>query len=78
MNALGLPRKKGTAFLCLVTDRDHVVEFLSYEPIHRLGPVAGDIDTDLAHRFYGQWIHPAWCRAGAEHLEKAATNLQRT
>ena len=69
MNALGLPRKDGTAFLCLVTDRDHVVEFLSYELIHRLGPVVGDIDTNLAHRLYGKRVDAARLHARAKYLK---------
>jgi hypothetical protein len=27
----------------------------------------------LARCLNGQWIHPAWCRAGAEHLELVPT-----
>jgi hypothetical protein len=77
MNALGLPRKDRTAFLCLVTDRDHVVEFLSYELIHRLGPVVGDIDTDLAHRFYGKRVDAARLRARAKYLKLVPTLLAK-
>ena len=77
MNALGLPRKDRTALLCLVTDRDHVVEFLSYELIHRLGPVVGDIDTDLAHRFYGKRVDAARLHARAKYLKLVPTLLAK-
>src|SRR5262245_12902265 len=72
MNAYGLSRKYRAGFFRIVADGDAVIEFLPGEFVHRLRPVAGNIDSDLTHCSNRLWPHGARLHAGAIDFEGLA------
>src|SRR5262249_35279868 len=72
MNAYGLSRKNRAGFFRVVADGDDVIEFLPGEFVHRLRPVAGNIDPDLTHCLNRLRPHGARLHAGAVDFEGLA------
>jgi hypothetical protein len=68
-------RKYGTRFLCVVADREDVVELLASEFIYRLRAASCDVDSDLRHRRDGIRIEADGTRTRAEYLELIASDM---
>jgi len=49
MKMLSGPWKHGTEFFGMIADRDDVIDFASYELIHRFRAMARNVDANLAH-----------------------------
>lgn len=68
-------RKYGTRFLCVVANREDVIELLAGEFIYRLRAASCDVDSDLRHRRDGIRIEADGTRTRAEYLELIASDM---
>jgi len=73
MESLRGAGKDRARFLGVVADRNHDIERLADELIHRFGPLVGNVNPDLVHHGDGFRAHAARFRASGEYLEAIST-----
>ncbi len=73
MYPLGVAGKNRTALVRVVANGDHVVEALSVELTKVLGPVAGNVDSELRHHCDRLRSNDARVRSRRKHLDPVSS-----